>query len=98
MALIYILVGSFGQLGLGTGITPKCVTVPTAIEFFDVYPILDVYAGENHSLALGESGRLWVFGCNKHGQVEITLFQSHPDSWVLALLVVCEQFRLCWIH
>jgi alpha-tubulin suppressor-like RCC1 family protein len=31
--------------------------------------IIDIVSGEAHSMALGESGKLWAFGCNKFGQV-----------------------------
>jgi len=60
--------GSLGQLGLGPDNMRQFSSIQR-IEFFDSYSIIDVTAGENHSLVLGDSGRLWTFGCNKYGQL-----------------------------
>ena len=59
-----------GQLGLGSY---KGESKPTFIAALTGkrHSIIDICVGENHSLALDETGRLWAFGCNKYGQVNI---------------------------
>lgn len=72
--------GSSGQLGLGLR-DPTAVTSPKPIEFFNSYPIVDICAGENHSMAMSENGLVYVFGCNNFGQVSIISFlHSNKES------------------
>lgn len=61
--------GSLGQLGLGNDIG---VSEPQLISYLlgKKHAIIHVCAGENHSMALDETGKLWTFGCNKFGQVK----------------------------
>lgn len=60
--------GSLGQLGLGHD---QGVSKPQTIYslYGKKHSIINICAGENHSLALDETGQLWAFGCNKYGQV-----------------------------
>lgn len=71
------MLGSQGQLGIGPlGDSKKCVSTPTPIDFFDSYNIVDICAGESHTIALGESGTVFVFGSNQYGQVHAFPFQK----------------------
>lgn len=62
--------GECGQLGSG-----RCKTkqVPSPFSFQDSsgadVPVADVSCGFAHSLALSESGEVYVWGLNKHGQL-----------------------------
>jgi len=65
-------VWTFGQTchtnptGHGTNI----IRVPTLIpvENFDSVPIVMVAAGQAHTVVLGDDGRVWTCGSNRHGQ------------------------------
>jgi len=55
-----------GQLGLGDTNhrnTPQEITVPASVR------IVGVDCGENHTVLVGEDGRVWSFGKNEYGQL-----------------------------
>jgi len=53
-----------GQLGLGDEIDKN---VPTLIP--NLEDVVQISAGESHSLILSNNGQIYVFGNNDHGQL-----------------------------
>ena len=58
-----------GQLGIGTSGEGTDKTVPSILNGLE--NIIDLAAGENHSLALSDDGSVWSWGNNSHGQLGI---------------------------
>ena len=58
-----------GQLGLGTSGEGSSQSFPNVLS--GLINIVDLAAGENHSLALSDSGDVWAWGNNSHGQLGI---------------------------
>ncbi|KAF2073881.1 hypothetical protein CYY_004805 [Polysphondylium violaceum] len=56
----------FGQCGSGTN---KTVQVPLQVHFDTNQRIRLVSSGDSHSMALTEDGRVFVWGCNRWGQL-----------------------------
>jgi len=65
-------VWTFGQACYAnpTGPGTNTIRVPTLIpvEVFDSVPIVMVAAGQAHTVVLGDDGRVWTCGSNRHGQ------------------------------
>ena len=59
---------SSGELGHG-GWTPIEVPVPRMVSNLGRTRIVSVCAGDNHTLAISESGQLWSCGRGRHGQL-----------------------------
>jgi alpha-tubulin suppressor-like RCC1 family protein len=59
---------SSGELGHG-GWTPIEVSVPRMVSNLGRTRIVSVCAGDNHTLAISESGQLWSCGRGRHGQL-----------------------------
>lgn len=68
--------GSLGQLGLGTPERERkeAVPEPQQISTLANKHIVNIVAGDNHSMAMDITGQLWTWGCNKYGQVRVTQF------------------------
>ncbi|KPA16408.1 hypothetical protein MHK_003370, partial [Candidatus Magnetomorum sp. HK-1] len=58
-----------GQLGIGTSGEGTSQTFPNILS--GLKNIIDLAAGENHSLALSDNGSVWAWGNNSHGQLGI---------------------------
>jgi alpha-tubulin suppressor-like RCC1 family protein/ABC-type uncharacterized transport system auxiliary subunit len=58
-----------GQLGIGISGENKGKTFPNLVNGME--KIVDLAAGENHSLALSNDGNVWAWGNNSHGQLGI---------------------------
>ena len=60
-----------GQLGIGRGPESEdSVNVPTLVQFsFEMDAIVGLEAGNSHTLALGQTGAVYVWGSNKEGQL-----------------------------
>jgi len=59
----------FGQLGDGTLIDRN---VPVPVQGFDG-PVRSIAAGDNHSMALQENGRVYTWGANDEGQIGVSI-------------------------
>ncbi|MFB4278347.1 PASTA domain-containing protein [Nonomuraea sp. MTCD27] len=55
-----------GQLGNGT--TANAVPTPVRVDR-RVSGIVQIGAGDNHAMALGGDGTVWIWGANDHGQI-----------------------------
>ncbi|MDY6821828.1 MAG: hypothetical protein SVN78_09440 [Deferribacterota bacterium] len=58
-----------GQLGRGN--VSKYSNIPMRVEFPDNTTIVQISAGQDHSLALDSDGSLWAWGDNSYGQIGI---------------------------
>ena len=59
-----------GQLGIGRDYSEDSVNVPTLVQFsFEMDAIVGLEAGNSHTLALGQTGAVYVWGSNKEGQL-----------------------------
>ncbi len=67
---------SSGQLGL-MDTTDRLAPTPIPGLIADRADIRNISTGANHTLALGEDGRLWAWGDNTFGQLGIGLFGSY---------------------
>jgi alpha-tubulin suppressor-like RCC1 family protein len=69
-----------GQLGDGT---LKPSSIPVRIDYFKDILITAVAAGQSHSLALGQNGKVYAWGSNDLGQLGLGLnaagFHSTPQ-------------------
>jgi alpha-tubulin suppressor-like RCC1 family protein len=57
-----------GQLGLGHEESTS-IPQPVGVGVAGFENIVQVAAGENHTVALGANGRVWTWGDNRHGQL-----------------------------
>jgi len=85
--------GKFGQLGNGND---KGATEPTPLQYLlqNDISIVDLKAGQRHSILLDESGVVYSFGFGKYGQLGLCSFEgsftpspinwtrSHPVSFI----------------
>ncbi|RFA33547.1 hypothetical protein [Alkalilimnicola ehrlichii] len=58
---------SAGQLGSGT-LDPSAAPIAVAMSPLAGASVVAIATGENHSLALDDTGRLWAWGANEQGQ------------------------------
>lgn len=73
---------SRGQLGVGAPGTSS--TVPALVQALWGVALIQVAAGDAHSLVLGASGDVYAFGCNRHGQLGVG---REPAQSALPLVV-----------
>ncbi|RKP13010.1 regulator of chromosome condensation 1/beta-lactamase-inhibitor protein II [Piptocephalis cylindrospora] len=59
----------FGQLGLDRPIGTEAITHPEVITALQGLRMLDIACGSFHSVVLAETGDIYTFGWNKHGQL-----------------------------
>jgi hypothetical protein len=62
--------GEHGRLGVGH---VEMLVTPTEVALLNHRNILDVKAGEQHSLAMGEGGEVYSWGSNRFGQLGVSL-------------------------
>mmetsp|Transcript_5213 Transcript_5213/g.8839 ORF Transcript_5213/g.8839 Transcript_5213/m.8839 type:complete len:118 (-) Transcript_5213:365-718(-) len=60
--------GSLGQLGLGRRVTGRRVPVLLPSLSHDGLRIIDIAAGNNHSVAVSDQGEVWTWGHGEYGQ------------------------------
>ena len=60
--------GSLGQLGLGRRVTGRRVPVLLPALSHNGVRIVDVAAGNNHSVAVSDRGEVWTWGHGEYGQ------------------------------
>lgn len=76
--------GSFGQLGLGKGVSN--VSEPVEIRTLRGCKIVQIAAKEFHWLAVDASGRVWGCGMNSSGQLGLgEVVRVHTPVWVSSL-------------
>jgi Regulator of chromosome condensation (RCC1) repeat len=68
---------------LGAGASGSSVNAPVRVEFegLDGASIISVAAGENHSLALDDQGRVWAWGSHISGELGIGLIVDYYTSY-----------------
>ncbi|XP_078595425.1 uncharacterized protein LOC144872787 isoform X2 [Branchiostoma floridae x Branchiostoma japonicum] len=66
-----------GQLGHGGR---SEVTIPKVVHVLSGKSVVAIAAGEDFSVAVDRSGKVWVWGRNSHGQLGIDMKQSSSSS------------------
>ena len=69
--------GSDGQLGYGGS---DGLSEPRTLDFFRGRHVKGVACGNKHTLVLAESGAVYAFGCNDHGQLGHSKRQLRPET------------------
>ena len=82
-----------GQLGIGVSGADKEVLFPHIVSGLE--KIVDLAAGENHSLALSNDGNVWAWGNNSHGQLgigrnDITQIDTPQNVLLLTDIIAIE--------
>jgi E3 ubiquitin-protein ligase HERC3 len=90
-ALVAFGNNSAGQLGAAVG--AHC-SLPTAIVALWGVAVVQVAAGDAHSLVLGASGDLYAFGLNDHGQLGVGRAPPHSATPLLVPAIASGAKRI----
>ncbi|PNF22147.1 putative E3 ubiquitin-protein ligase HERC4 [Cryptotermes secundus] len=77
---------SHGQLGNGLGDNGDIQLNPKMIKSLATSHVIQITCGQNHSLALTQSGTLYAWGCNSCGQLGIGNKNGQPKPSVVSSL------------
>lgn len=77
-----------GQLGLGDVQTRH---VPALVDALWALPVVQLAAGDSHSLALTSNGYMFAWGSNKHGQLGLLPEAEHTAASTAASPVKATQ-------